>query len=210
MLKKIFIVGAGEPGHEIRLIINDVNRTLGENKFQVIGFYDENKQGEEIFTDIDELHDNHPESCFVNSVGNTKQRERLTKELLSAGFKLQTLIHPSAYVAPTARIGRGVIVYPHVSISHAASIGDDVLINYQASISHGCTIGDHVNITPGARIAGNVRIGSRCFIGIGSVIKEKTVINEKIKIGASAVVVKNLEKEGTYIGNPATVMKRGN
>jgi UDP-3-O-[3-hydroxymyristoyl] glucosamine N-acyltransferase len=56
---------------------------------------------------------------------------------------------------------------------------------------------------PNSVVGGNVEIGRSTYLGSCSNIREKIKISDNVKIGMNAAVVKNIEKEGTYIGVPA-------
>ncbi len=202
-MKNIIIIGENEPGYELLDFINDINKIYKNKIYNFIGFYDEIKQGENIINNLKGLKDKKSKNIyFANSIGDPKNRMRITEALIKAGLEPTTLIHPKAYVADSVILEKGVIAYPGVSISHGVIIEKDVLINYNSSISHGCKIGKHSNITPGVNIAGNVNIGKCCFIGIGSAIIEKVKICDNTHIGANSLVINDIEEEGCYVGSP--------
>ena len=58
------------------------------------------------------------------------------------GYKLPTLIHPTAYVSPDAVIKPGCIIRTKAVISRYASLGKAVIVNIGAMIDHDCIIGD--------------------------------------------------------------------
>ena len=73
--------------------------------------------------------------------------------------------------------------------------------------SHNDIIKDFVTLYPSSNISGNVEIDSLVEIGTGSQILQGKKICENTIIGAGAVVVKNIEKSGTYVGIPAKKIK---
>lgn len=46
-------------------------------------------------------------------------------------------------------------------------------------------------------------LGNMCYIGSGAVLREGITICDNVVIGAGAVVVRDIEKPGTYVGVPA-------
>lgn len=50
-------------------------------------------------------------------------------------------IHPTAVVAPDARIGAGVEIGPHAVVGAGAEIGDGCIIGPQATVGAGCVLG---------------------------------------------------------------------
>jgi UDP-3-O-[3-hydroxymyristoyl] glucosamine N-acyltransferase len=73
-------------------------------------------------------------------------------------------IHPTAIVAPTARLGEDVSIGPHAVIEEGAEIGNGVTIKAGVFIGPGASIGDGTWIGPNAAIYHGVRIGKRCII----------------------------------------------
>lgn len=87
-------------------------------------------------------------------------------------------------------------------INCCTKIGKGCIINTGATVDHDNVIEDYVHISPGANLAGNVTVGKRTWIGIGSVVSNNVCIISDCKIGAGAVVVKDINEVGTYIGVP--------
>ena len=48
-----------------------------------------------------------------------------------------------------------------------------------------------------------MRVGELTHVGIGATVKNNITITERCLVGAGAVVVKNIEKSGVYVGVPA-------
>lgn len=109
-------------------------------------------------------------------------RKSLFNMVKQYDFFAPTLIHPTASVATTARIGEGTQIYEHAAIGTDAIIGNNCLINTGAIISHNCQIGSHTRISPGATLAGNVIVGENALIGMG------TTIYMGVKIGANTII----------------------
>lgn len=61
-------------------------------------------------------------------------------------------------------------------------------------------------ISPRTNMAGIVKVGKGSWIGIGSVVSNNVDITSGCKVGAGAVVVKDIEEAGIYIGVPARRM----
>lgn len=130
-------------------------------------------------------------------------------------------IHPTAYIAPSARI------YGKVKIGANSSIWDGVVIRGDmAEIEIGeCTsiqenavihvdtntptkIGNYVTVGHGAIVHG-ATVGDNCIIAIGSVLLNKVVIGENSIVGAGAVVLeRNVIPSGSVVfGMPGKVAK---
>lgn len=117
--------------------------------------------------------------------------------------ELTTLIHPTASVSPSARLGQNVLIGAQCVVAMDAVVGNGVAQNALGSIEHDNRIADHVFLGTGVTLCGRVTIGTRAFIGGGAVIKPGISIAEHTLVGTGAVVVKDTEPHRTYVGNPA-------
>ncbi len=79
-------------------------------------------------------------------------------------------IHPSAVVAPGAKLGAGVYIGPHAVVEEAAEIGAN------AVISAGCYVGAESHIGEGSRLYPNVTVRERCSIGRNVILHPGVVI----------------------------------
>ena len=111
-------------------------------------------------------------------------------------------IHPSAIISPFAKLGIGVIVGPQANVNADAVIGDHVIVDRQIAIGHDSNIGDYSQFGPGCVLSGNVIFGKKVFIGAQSAIRERIKISDNIVVGMGAIVVRDIEIEGIYVGNP--------
>jgi len=151
------------------------------------------------------LADEGPDSLsYAISIGN-QHRARLERSrfLLRKNLKPATVIHPTSFISPSARIGAACQILAFAFLGAAASIGDAVILNSNASVDHECRLGDAVYVGPGALLAGEVEVGDCTFIGAGAVVVPGISIAADVIIGAGAVVTENIEKAGTYVGVPA-------
>ena len=73
-------------------------------------------------------------------------------------------VHPSAVVAPSARIGEGATVGPLVVIGPGASVGPRSIILSQATLAAGATLGADCLVHPGVRIGWGCRVGDRAVL----------------------------------------------
>lgn len=132
----------------------------------------------------------------VGGIGNISVRIRVFERLAAEGFHCPALIHPTAFVEPSAQIAGGVQVFPLAYIGSEAQIGYGAIINTGAIVSHDCRIGDYVNLSPGAILAGEVQVGEGTLIGMGVTINLRTRIGRGARVGNSAVVKADVPDEG--------------
>ena len=207
MRKKVVIIGAG--GHA--KVIADIIEKSGD---EIVGFLDDNKEiGTTIINEykvIGDLNNRFTMAVtkenleFIIATGDNKKREEISH---SPNLKFYTAIHPSAQIGLDVEIQEGTVIMANACINSSAKIGKHCIINTGAIIEHDNIIEDFVHVSPNVALGGTVKIGKSTHVGIGSTIKNNITICENCKIGAGAVVVKDIEKEGTYIGVPAKGIK---
>ncbi len=120
------------------------------------------------------------------------------------------LVHPAAWVSPTARLGRGVYVGPGAVIHCRAVVADWAIINSGAIVEHECEIGENAHVAPGAVLGGATRVGRDTLVGIGTRTLPGMKIGAGCIVGAGSVVVHEVPNGAKVRGVPArSVDKRG-
>lgn len=145
----------------------------------------------------------HQECEVVVAIGNPSVRQKIQQKLEKAEVKIATLIHPDAVIAEDVTIGIGTVVMAGAVINPNARIGKGCIINTCASVDHDCVIEDYVHVSVGAHVAGTVCVGEKTWIGAGATVSNNVNICGDCMIGAGAVVVRDIGKQGTYLGVPA-------
>ena len=200
----LVLVGAG--GH-LKVVI-EVARAAG--RFSVLGMIDTRPPaatvlgvtvlgGDEI---LPRLRGEGVAWAFV-ALGSNAARQRSGEGLRAAGFRLATLVHPSAEVMPSASVGEGVAVMARVVVSAEARVDDLAILNTGAVVEHDNLIGAAAHVAPLAALAGNVRVGARALIGVGSAIRPGVSVGEDAVVGAGSAVVADVPAGATVGGVPA-------
>ena len=114
-----------------------------------------------------------------------------------------TLVHPTAHVSPSAKLGQGVFIGPLVSISSGAEIGRFTSVGRNSTVGHHATVGEFCHIAPGVVIPGRVEIGSGVTVGPGAVFLNYLRIGPDSLIGAGSVVTRSVKPGKQAQGNPA-------
>lgn len=99
-----------------------------------------------------------------------------------------SIIHPTAYVAPSATIGKGTFIAPQAVVSVNAKIDDHSIIHIHSSIGHDCQIGQYCAVLPGARISGNVTLEDSVMIGSGAFVYQGVHIGRRAQVDALTYV----------------------
>ena len=136
-------------------------------------------------------------------IGDNRLRGILGEQLITLGFHLPNILHPTAWISPSSVLGHGVVVLPKAVLSTGATFGRFVIINAGAVIEHDSEIGEAAHIAPGCALAGNVRVGARTLVGVGCAVRPEIVIGADAVIGAGSVVVRDVPAGARVMGNPA-------
>ena len=199
-MKKLIIIGASGHGK----VISDIARLNG---YEEIEFFDDDINlhdcnGWSVKGTVNQASETQGD-LFV-AIGNAELRERIMNRF--AGRHFPVLIHPSAVVAHGVNIGEGSAVMAGAVINSGARVGKGCIINTSSSVDHDCVVGDYTHISVGAHLGGTVTVGSRTWIAIGVSVINNIDICDGCMVGAGSVVVKSIEKPGTYVGVPAKLI----
>ena len=82
----------------------------------------------------------------VGGIGNVAVRIQVFQILAQAGFTCPAVVHPTAWVEPSASLAAGVQVFPHAYVGSEAQVGFGAIVNTGAIVSHECVLGECVNI----------------------------------------------------------------
>lgn len=98
------------------------------------------------------------DGVFV-AIGNNALRQQLIGQLKEMqGVTLVSLVHPTAYVSPSATMGLGTVVEPKAVINTNSRIGQGCIISVGTVVDHDCVIGDFCHINAGIVCAAGSRI----------------------------------------------------
>jgi len=214
----LVIIGAGGYGKEVAYQIKRFSdyRCIKEN---LLGFLDDNPKlyGKEInglkvlggldFIDIWKKEHKKKKLLFVCAISDPHDRESVVNRALAKGYVPTAARYADILRPENVKFGEGFIIKEGVRIGVNAEIGAYTQINYNATIGHDVKIMPFVTISPLVSIGGNAFIGRRVFIGANAAILPGVVITDDCKIGASACVIEDCKKPGTYVGVPAKLVK---
>jgi sugar O-acyltransferase (sialic acid O-acetyltransferase NeuD family) len=194
-MKKIILFGGG--GH-CKSCIDVIEN---ESKYKIIGIIDKKKiflLNYKVFAESylnKKLIKNNYAFVTVGQIKNYKVRVKLFNRLKDLGFKIPSIISPSAYISKHAVIGKGTIIMHGVIVNAGAKIGNNCIINTNSLIEHDVVIGDHTHISTEATINGGAAIGNKVFVGSRSIIKDNISIGEHSVVGAGLYIKKNLKND---------------
>jgi UDP-perosamine 4-acetyltransferase len=193
--KVVAQLAAQDPSLELVGLIDDFDenrgRTIGD--LQVLGGRD----------DLVSLRASGIEAVLIG-FGESAGRAALVERVEHAGLALPNLVHPSAYVYPSAAFGRGVHVFPLAHIGADAVLGDGALVNTAAIVDHDVVLEPGAVVLPGARLSGRVRVCRDATVGAGAVVLPDVVVGPGAFVGAGAVVLRSVDAGTTVVGVPAS------
>lgn len=209
-VKNIFIVGGG--GHA-KSVISVAKRCKA---FKVVGYTDVRDQGKIlgvpwIGTDQDWKAIQKKYKCGavigIGTINVSDKRQKLAQQLKTAGLELPVIVSPTAIINDDVKIGQGTAIFDGVIVNSGSRIGEGCILNTGCIVDHDCVIGDFVHLAPGTVLSGGVKVGNNCLLGTASKVIQYRAIHSDCLVGAGAVVTKDIEKPGTYVGVPAELMK---
>lgn len=151
---RLLILGAGQYG----LVAKEVAEAM--SCFDKIEFLDDHS--EIAIGKLNDIDNITYDAAFV-AIGNPSIR----LQYLDRIKKTATLIHPNAFVSPSASIGEGCIIEAGAVISADAKIGKGTIVMANAVVGHNATVGNY------------------CQLKYNCTILENCVVPDKSKVDCS-------------------------
>ena len=201
----IIIVGAGGFAREVYYWAND---TFSKENYKIKGFLSYNQkdlEGFNVKADIIGNDDNYKiekNDRFVIAIGDIDIKKRAVNRLKKRGAKFISLIHPTALVIPTAKIGEGVVICPYCLISDNVQLDDFVMMNTYASCGHDVQVGKYCILSPYVALNGFVKLENEVFIGTHATVIAYRKLGYRSKVNANSVVMRDVPLKQVVIGVP--------
>lgn len=162
-MKSLLVIGAGGHGQ----VVYEIAKSLG---YERIEFLDDNNDAAiGKIEEMDQFLDYKEAFC---GIGNNHLRDRIIRKLLDVGYQVPTLIHPAAYVSPSAKIHAGVVVEPMAIVNTRSVLETGAIISAGSIVDHNVHVGRCAHVDAGAIVksggqvedyekleAGEVRLG---------------------------------------------------
>lgn len=133
----------------------------------------------------------------------------------AAGYRLASYISSHATVLNQGRFGENCFIFEDNTIQPFVRIGNNVTLWSGNHIGHHSVIGDHTFVAAHVVVSGGVTIGEQCFLGVNATLRDHITIGDRCVIGAGALLLRDAEPDGLYIGSatersdrPSTSLKR--
>lgn len=171
MSKRVIVIGAGGHGRSVAEAI----LLLGRD--EIVGFVDDDADANSkvwtypILGRTDSLYTLRVlTDAVVVAIGNNAVREKLYALVRDAGFELLSVIHPAAFVSPTATLGAGCAVMAGAVVGTEAQLGEGVIVNCGATVDHHCRVDAFGHLGVNACMAGGSVLGHRAWMQAGSAL----------------------------------------
>jgi len=148
-------------------------------------------------------------SDVVLGIADPDVKSRLCRELSHNGFlAFPALVHPDAYVSPSACIGAGAVVQRGCSVSVAAMVGRFVFMNMGTRVGHDVQIGDFSSLMADVDLGGHDVVEESCYFGTKSTVMPRVHVGRGVRVGAASLVMHDVVDGLTVMGNPARDVDR--
>lgn len=207
----IVIVGAGGFAREIQCLLPDF---LQDTPHRLKGFLGRD-QGVASIHDIGkslladpEHYEPEKNDRLILAIGDMDARRRTVESLLSKGGRFLQLIHPTAFVAPSASLGTGVVVYPFAAVSNGAVLADYVKLNYYASVGHDARLGKYCLLAPYATVNGFGILEDDVYLSTHATVTPEVCVGQRTKVSANSAVMNNVPPDSLVFGVPGRAVRR--
>lgn len=208
-LKKVVFLGASTSFHEVSEIIAAINKV--KPTFEIITILDDNismhgksLRGINVSGPLSDVH-KYEDCYFVFGIGSMKTRllrhAIFTKLNLSID-RFPPIIHPSAVIDHTAKVGFGCIIHPGVVIGNDAVLDNFVIVAVNSAIGPYAQIKEYAMITSLSLILSSAIIGKSTFMGSCSCVTEGVNVGNGAMIGVGTIVTRNIDDGVFVLGNP--------
>lgn len=182
-IQRVVIVGAGGHGQSV------AEALASQGGVSVVGFLDDGAPVGSTVLGLPVLGKVRALSAQVGqadaalvAIGNNAVREKLTAQVLAVGLALATVVHPRAFVAPSARVGPGTAIMAGAIVGTCAQLGQGSIVNCGAVVDHHAVVEDFGHLGVSACMAGGARLGrgawmqAGCALGYGVVVPAGSVL----------------------------------
>jgi sugar O-acyltransferase (sialic acid O-acetyltransferase NeuD family) len=210
----IIVVGAGGFGREV---YQWSKVSFSPEEYQIKGFLDDNENAlDQKGIDLPILggiikhskeYQIQVNDRFIIGIGDLSIKKTLIRALEQRGARFISLIHPTAVVSETAKLGRGVVICPFATISDHVTLDDYAMVNFYASCGHDSRVGKYSILSPYATLNGHAIIENEVFMATHSTVTINCRIGARTKINANSVAMKSCP-EGSFIYGVPGKMQR--
>ena len=156
---------------------------------------------------FEELENFYPPSEYLffapmTGVKMNTLRKNIYLEGKKKGYKYISYISSKATICNN-KIGENCFILEDNTLQPFTEIGNNVVLWSGNHIGHHGKIEDHVFFTSHVVMSGHCHIKERAWLGVNATLRDYTTIGEGCLIAMGALITKNTDDGGFYIGSPA-------
>jgi sugar O-acyltransferase (sialic acid O-acetyltransferase NeuD family) len=205
-MRNLVIIGAGGFAREMFDLANTCYGN--ENDFSIKGFLSDGPSKIEsmgypaVISKVDE-YQVQEDDVFFCAIGNLKDRKKTIEIILSKGGTFINLIHPTAILSPSVKLGIGVGIKSFCVLASDVIVEDFTFLQSSVIMGHDVHIGKYCQVNSFSFFAGYVRVHDLVSVNAGVRIIQNMIIEEESVVGIGSVVLRRVKKGTTVFGNPA-------
>lgn len=145
----------------------------------------------------------HDDWQVVLCPGSGAARAALAARLGLPDSRYATVVHPTAVVPSTCRVGPGSVLLAGVVLTASVDVGRHVVVMPGAVLTHDDVVEDVATLCARVALAGGVRVGAAAYLGAGCLVREHVTVGEQAVVGLGAVVLQDVPAGEVWAGVPA-------
>ncbi|ASK63722.1 acetyltransferase [Virgibacillus phasianinus] len=149
-----------------------------------------------------------PNIRVVVAIGSNQIRKKIVKQLNLPSEYYLSVIHPTAVISSTSRVGNGTVIMPNAVVNAGAEIGMHSIINTGAIVEHDNRLGDYTHVSPNATLTGNVSTGEGVHIGSSTTVIPGIHLGKWSVVGAGSTVIEHIPAYSKAVGCPTRIIER--
>jgi sugar O-acyltransferase (sialic acid O-acetyltransferase NeuD family) len=209
-VRQLLLVGAGGLGREAAETVRAINAV--RPTWNLLGFLDDDpaKHGSMIsgvrVLGPTEMVRDYPDAQVL--LCPVRPDNYVTRRILAERFSIDdgryaTIVHPTATVGTTCKIGAGCVLLAHVDLTTDVVVRRHVVMMPQVVLPHDVQIDDYATIGSGVRLGGACHIGEGAYLGSGCCLRERITVGQWAMVGMGSVVTHDIPSERLWAGVPA-------
>jgi sugar O-acyltransferase (sialic acid O-acetyltransferase NeuD family) len=204
-MARLIIAGAGGFGRELAAYARDAG-------FEVSGFLDDDEAAAESLHGVDAeaglrgsigAYAARDDELVAVGIGHPATRLRVGRALTNLGARLATVVHPTAWVAPSASLGSGVAVAPFACVGPGVTVSDLAMLNTYSSLGHDAVVGQGCVLASYSVATGYAVLEDEVFLASHAVVTPGRRVGAGARVSAGAVVFQDVPPGWLAAGNPA-------
>jgi sugar O-acyltransferase (sialic acid O-acetyltransferase NeuD family) len=142
----------------------------------------------------------------IPASGLNRLRTRFYLDAKRKGYRLASYVSSRAFVWRNAVVGENSFIFENNVIQPFVRIGNNCVLWSGNHVGHRTVVHDHVFVASHAVISGYCEIGESSFVGVNTTFNDRVKIAADCVIGSGALVVRDTEPGGVYVGSPARAL----